>query len=557
MAALAKLRRRYKPALALSFSQRHSCPICSADSGAAWPCTCRAAAQQLYPSASQDTIPAVRAAPSLPTLAPALDSRRSSLVHHLSSSPSFIASSHDDEGEWPAGARASCAGSIAAHPRSQSPVAASGQQLAAVACEPRLPGGPGAGTQAHALGLPLHRPSPSRRSSATQLEESDLPLAVLVASRRQSRNADSRGGLVPSEGSSAQPGSPAPALQEAALPSSLPRAGCAAQLDCNGAASNATAAPCQDACLPPTSAAQPLAAGDGAEREGEGSAEPAPEPQPSGRGILEKLAALEGLQRSSPPASSAAADPQQPCEAGEQGCVQDEQAPPAAATAAPSAAAQQSQLSSSGRGPSRIQSLLQQHHHRDRSRLSVDGNPEQQSSPGRAQQQQQLTHSNTFPASRFQQQVVEQQGQGEDAEPDALAAFEQAVQHAHETATVEGPGGPAHQWRRSTYGSSASAPDARAERAHGAAPVGDALSTLLEEPGISQGQEALSGFTIPSCPAGRVLQIAIHTTWGDQHYVGLAGVEIFDASGHAVTIRCGGQGVAAAAPAWQHRKQQG
>lgn len=46
-------------------------------------------------------------------------------------------------------------------------------------------------------------------------------------------------------------------------------------------------------------------------------------------------------------------------------------------------------------------------------------------------------------------------------------------------------------------------------------------------------------FLIPRCPSGRVLQLSIHSTWGDPHYVGLAGLELFDAHGRPLTIRCG------------------
>eukprot|EP00898_Chlorokybus_atmophyticus_P004718 jgi/Chlat1/5247/Chrsp33S00385 len=43
-------------------------------------------------------------------------------------------------------------------------------------------------------------------------------------------------------------------------------------------------------------------------------------------------------------------------------------------------------------------------------------------------------------------------------------------------------------------------------------------------------------FAIPTLPAGRSLVINILTTWGDPHYVGLAGLEMFDGNGELVTI---------------------
>jgi hypothetical protein len=41
---------------------------------------------------------------------------------------------------------------------------------------------------------------------------------------------------------------------------------------------------------------------------------------------------------------------------------------------------------------------------------------------------------------------------------------------------------------------------------------------------------------IPRCPAGRVLELRISSTWGDHHYVGLAGIELFDAAGQALAV---------------------
>ena len=41
---------------------------------------------------------------------------------------------------------------------------------------------------------------------------------------------------------------------------------------------------------------------------------------------------------------------------------------------------------------------------------------------------------------------------------------------------------------------------------------------------------------IPELPYGRELMINIKTTWGDKHYVGLTGIDIFAMSGEQVTV---------------------
>ncbi|XP_041364093.1 katanin-interacting protein-like [Gigantopelta aegis] len=44
-------------------------------------------------------------------------------------------------------------------------------------------------------------------------------------------------------------------------------------------------------------------------------------------------------------------------------------------------------------------------------------------------------------------------------------------------------------------------------------------------------------FVIPELPSGKELVINIVTTWGDRHYVGLTGVDIFSSSGEAVPVK--------------------
>lgn len=43
-------------------------------------------------------------------------------------------------------------------------------------------------------------------------------------------------------------------------------------------------------------------------------------------------------------------------------------------------------------------------------------------------------------------------------------------------------------------------------------------------------------FTIPELPSGQRLVINILTTWGDQYYVGLNGIEVFNCLGKPVQI---------------------
>lgn len=43
-------------------------------------------------------------------------------------------------------------------------------------------------------------------------------------------------------------------------------------------------------------------------------------------------------------------------------------------------------------------------------------------------------------------------------------------------------------------------------------------------------------FVIPELPSGSILKLDITSTWGDQHYIGLNGIEIFNNRGQLVNI---------------------
>lgn len=43
-------------------------------------------------------------------------------------------------------------------------------------------------------------------------------------------------------------------------------------------------------------------------------------------------------------------------------------------------------------------------------------------------------------------------------------------------------------------------------------------------------------FIIPELPSGRRLEIDITSTWGDRHYLGLNGIELFSISGELVQV---------------------
>jgi hypothetical protein len=45
-----------------------------------------------------------------------------------------------------------------------------------------------------------------------------------------------------------------------------------------------------------------------------------------------------------------------------------------------------------------------------------------------------------------------------------------------------------------------------------------------------------SDFIIPELPSGSKMELNIHSTWGDRHYLGLNGIEVFSSTGEPVSV---------------------
>ncbi|KAL4511622.1 hypothetical protein ABPG72_012467 [Tetrahymena utriculariae] len=69
--------------------------------------------------------------------------------------------------------------------------------------------------------------------------------------------------------------------------------------------------------------------------------------------------------------------------------------------------------------------------------------------------------------------------------------------------------------------------------------MGDILKSVQKENELIQQQNMQINpqqFQIPKLPEGKRIKIEVYTTWGDNHYVGLTGIEFFDSQGSLIQI---------------------
>lgn len=87
----------------------------------------------------------------------------------------------------------------------------------------------------------------------------------------------------------------------------------------------------------------------------------------------------------------------------------------------------------------------------------------------------------------------------------------------------------------------ASAQQEEGERDELAVPYDDPLDRFI----VKQAKAPVQPVQIPNMPAGQRLKFSILSTWGDQHYVGLCGLEFFDDRGSPIKFRSPSQSITA------------
>lgn len=67
-------------------------------------------------------------------------------------------------------------------------------------------------------------------------------------------------------------------------------------------------------------------------------------------------------------------------------------------------------------------------------------------------------------------------------------------------------------------------------------PMSFAVESEFDTPVSKNESQSYAPFVIPELPSGSTLKLDITSTWGDQHYIGLNGIEIFNKEGELVNI---------------------